>query len=51
MSMLALTRRFRCLPGAILDEDSGLLQMLEIERLVLEVSPDYYGGGEGGDGD
>lgn len=41
MNMLSLGDRFHCLPGAILDEDSGLLQMLAIEALVLEADPDY----------
>lgn len=50
MNMLGLAKRFHCLPSAVLDEDAGLIQMLEIERLVLEVSPDSYGGGEGIDG-
>lgn len=48
MNLLSLAGRFHCLPGAVLDEDSGLLQLLELERLVLEVRPDYWtrGGGE-----
>jgi hypothetical protein len=41
MSLLALAKRFNCLPGAVLDEDTGLLRLLEIERLVLEANPDY----------
>lgn len=42
MNLLSLADRFHCLPGAVLDEDSGLLQMLEIERMVLEADPDYH---------
>jgi hypothetical protein len=50
MNLLSLAERFRCLPGAVLDEDTGLLRLLEIEKLVLAADPDYHtrmrGGGE-----
>jgi hypothetical protein len=41
MNMLTLCDRFHCLPSAILAEDSELLRMLDIEKLVLDADPDF----------
>jgi hypothetical protein len=41
MAMLQLCERFHCLPSAIYEEDTGLLRLIEIEKLVLAADPDY----------
>jgi hypothetical protein len=41
MNMLTLCDRFHCLPSAVLGEDSELLRMLDIEKLVLDADPDF----------